>query len=204
MPTKTDKNLLSWGLENDLNITIDKDYDGGGLSETLKFSCCKNITVDGNNHTIYGGIEDCLDIVRGCNYTFKNIHFVTNGAKQHVTAKSGLQNVIFENCTFSGKPKTACVVMGQYSDYNILKMPKTQHFLFKNCKFEYYKQAIQLWYADSVVLENTDAKINKIPGIVVWAYFTFRKIQDRITYGKYGRGGKTPQGIENVKRNCCS
>jgi len=201
--TRKDDSKMGWGLQTDLNINLDSDLNGQGLSETLKFSCCKNVIVEGNNHKVIGGIEDCLDIVRGCNYTFRNIHFITDGTKQHVTAKSGLQNVVFENCTFSGKPKTACVVMGQYSDYNILKMPKTQHFLFKNCKFEYKKQAIQLWFADNVVLENTDAKINKIPGIVVWTYFTFRKIQDKMKYGRFGRGGQTPEGIENVKRNCC-
>jgi hypothetical protein len=205
MGTATDKHLISWGLEQDLNIILDKDYDGRGFSETLKFSACKNIVVDGRGHLVTGGKEDCLDIVRGCGYTFKNIRFKIGDAKQHVTAKSGLHNVVFENCDFIGKPKTACVVLGQYSDYNILPMRKTQGIHFTDCVFDHPNKAIQTWYADSkkIFLNNTSAKINKIHPLIVWGYFTFRRIQDRISYGKYGRGGQTPQGIENVKRKIC-
>jgi hypothetical protein len=196
--TSDDTHLKAWGGLKNETITLTENLDGSSHSETLKFSCCKDVTVEGNNHKVIGGKEDCLDIVRGCNYTFKNIDFIANG-EQGATIKCAVSNVVFENVYFRGTTKNHLVTLGQYSDYNLEKQPPTQQIIFRNCKFDNPKKAIRLWYAKDVVLENTDAKITKTPSIIVWGYFTARRIFDRITTGKAGRSGST---VEN-KRNCC-
>jgi hypothetical protein len=193
-----DTHLKAWGGLNGEVIEITENLDASNYSEALKFSCCKNVTVNGNRHKVTGGKEDVLDIVRGCGYTFKDMDFISTG-KQCVTAKCAVSNVVFENIYFRGDVNSNYVTLGQYSDYNIEKQPKTQQITFRNCKFENPKKAIQLWFATDVVLENTDAKINKVPSLIVWGYFTFRRLYDRITCGKAGRSGS----VEQNKKNCC-
>jgi hypothetical protein len=193
-----DTHLKSWGGPNVGVIEITENLDAAKYSEALKFSCCTNVTVNGNNHKVTGGKEDVLDIVRGCNYVFKDMDFISTG-KQAATIKCAVSNFVLENVYFRGTVDSNYVTLGQYSDYNIEKQPKTRQIVFRNCKFENPKKAIQLWFADDVVLENTDAKVNKVPGIIVWGYFTFRRLYDLITCGKSGRSGDS---IQN-KKNCC-
>lgn len=196
--TAKDTHLKAWGGPNIGTIEINEDLDASGYSEALKFSCCTNVTVNGNNHKITGGREDVLDIVRGCDYTFKNMTLIAN-KNQVATIKCAVSHVVFENVYFGGVIDHSYVILGQYSDYNIEKQPPTQYILFKNCKFENPEKAIRLWYAKNVILENTEAKINKVPGVAVWGYFSFRRLYDRIKYGKAGRSGS----VEQNKKNCC-
>jgi hypothetical protein len=48
--------------------------------------------------------------------------------------------------------------------------------------------SVELWNADmpEFVL-CASHKVNRIPKPIVWSYYTFRKIYDRIVFGKNGR-----------------
>jgi hypothetical protein len=188
--TKTDTNLKSWGLQKEVREVIG-NLNGEGYSETLKFSLCEDVVVQGNSPTdrsqIRSGHEDCLDIVRGSNYTFKDLEFHCTGL-QGATIKGSANCITFENCIYRGTPKNGYVVMGQYCDYDIVSKPKTRNVRFINCIFENPEVGITLWNAKEVTFVGQSIKINKINPLIVWGYFTFRKIYDLIKYGKYGRG----------------
>lgn len=197
MSTKTDKHLLSWGLSDGEVIQIDSNLNGSAYSETLKFSCCSNTLVEGNGHTILSGDEDCIDIVRGCNYHIKDLTLECSGL-QGITIKGSAKDILLENIHFKGKPKNGYVVLGQYCDYDIIKKPKTQGIKFKNCTFE-NDAPIVLWNAKTVIFEGNSTKTKKVNFLIVKGYYLFRKISDRIKYGKYGRS----RSKENIHRRCC-
>lgn len=197
-----DKNLKGWGLEKHLRIKQDSDLNGTGFSETLKFSCCSDVIIEGRSHedktNIWSGYEDCLDIVRGCNYKIKNFVFHCTGF-QGATIKSSARDILFENVNFKGNPKNGYVVLGQYSDYDIIDRPKTKRIIFRNCTFEKPDCGIRLWNAEDVRFEGPSCKIHKTHPLIVWGYFMFRRIQDRIEFGKYGRC----RDKDNLYRKCC-
>ncbi len=69
-----DKNYESHVQENGTHIegrTLPSDADPAEYSDILKFSNCEDITV--KNCSILGGKEDCIDAVRGNNYTFDTV-----------------------------------------------------------------------------------------------------------------------------------
>jgi hypothetical protein len=86
-------------------------FDARGASEALKFSRHWDIRVE--DSVIIGGVEDCLDIVRGGNLTFERVTFTRNGAKQDVTLKGGALNISFIDC-----PGLRKIVLGDYTKYD--------------------------------------------------------------------------------------
>jgi len=161
-------------------------FHGAGKSEAVKISNRREVTF--KNCVILGGKEDCLDIVRGSIHTFDNCVFEASGSLQAATIKGGAEYIHFKNCTFKGKPKMGYVVLGQYSDYNFCKDLKTKYISFDKCHFEDSDTpSVVVWKADMPIIEECYANVKKIPTFIVWAYFTFRKLQQRIVHGKNGR-----------------
>ena len=90
-----------------------------------------------HNLKIYGGDEDCVDIVRGSNHTFENCVFHCGDSQQAFTIKAGASDITIKNCTFKGKPSIGYIVLGQYSDYDFCKTIKTRRINVINCTFEH-------------------------------------------------------------------
>lgn len=162
--------------------------NGKGASEAAKFS---NIhKCEFNDFELISGYEDCIDLVRGRDITFNRGKLTSIGNKQGVTVKGGFKNLIFNDVEFLGKPSIAHVVVGQYCDYNLCGIPNTSDIYFNNCTFEEGVPAVQVWWGKNIYF--VDCKENPkdqiVHPLIVWAYYTFRKIQQRIKYGKNGRG----------------
>lgn len=119
------------------SLTIDScTIDGGGATEGLKLSFCRNVIV--RNSQIMGGSEDCVDIVRGENITFDNCTFFANpDTKQHITCKGGAKNITFKNCKFVGSFKCwwngACIDLGNWTDYDDVDRPMVRNVHIINC-----------------------------------------------------------------------
>lgn len=135
-----DKNALgfSWRPgQPEFSLEIDScTIDGGGVSEGLKLSFCRNVIV--RNSQIIGGSEDCVDIVRGENITFENCTFFANpDTKQHITCKGGAKNITFKNCKFVGSFKNwwdgACIDLGNWTDYDDVDRPMVRNVNIENC-----------------------------------------------------------------------
>jgi hypothetical protein len=145
--------------------------DGSGAGEGLKLSFCSNVTV--SNCIIYGGYEDCVDIVRGSNICFNNCVFVSNKTKQHITIKGGAKNIVFTDCEFRNNFKSiingACVDLGNWTDYDDAVRPKTRSVKIINCKFNNITKKIlsRVIYAERPIVENSDGFVFRIPTFIV-------------------------------------
>lgn len=158
--------------------------DGTGFSEAGKSSNHNNITF--TRCVFIGGHEDAFDIVRGYNITFNKCKFVANG-DNGLTIKGGVQNVVFNNCTFEGSPKNAHIVLGQYCDYDFCRRKKTTGIVFNSCRWVGSRLGIEVWDGEMPSFNLCYTRVNKIPYLIVEGYFLFRKIHDRIKFGKNGR-----------------
>lgn len=119
----SDQHTLAF-LCADYLIIKDCHLEANVVAEALKFSDCRNVWV--RDSTLVGGHEDALDVVRGGNLIFENVHFVSRGARA-VTIKGGVDNVYFVDCTFTGSATTgAFIELGDWSDYDKEPRPPTR------------------------------------------------------------------------------
>ncbi len=160
------------------NCTI----DAGPVSEGLKLSYCHDVIV--KDCTIIGGIEDCVDIVRGGFMLFENCRFVSNNSKHHFTIKCQVSNITIKDCVFVNDFRTlidgAFVDLGNWSDYDVIDLPKTKDIYIVDYKFEnisWYKKIIsRRLYADNPVIRG-DGIVLKIPRLLVWLFWKLRRFQ---------------------------
>lgn len=145
--------------------------DGRGAGEGLKLSFCSNITV--SDCTIYGGYEDCVDIVRGGDIFFNNCVFVSTNTAQHITIKGGAKNIVFTDCEFRNDFKSifngACIDLGNWTDYDDILRPKTKDIKIINCKLNNITKKIlsRVIYAERPLVEGSDGLILRIPKFIV-------------------------------------
>ena len=160
------------------NCTI----DAGPVSEGLKLSYCHDVIV--KDCTIIGGIEDCVDIVRGGFMLFENCRFVSNNSKHHFTIKCQVSNITIKDCVFVNDFRTlidgALVDLGNWSDYDVIDLPKTKDIYIVDYKLEnisWYKKIIsRRLYADNPVIRG-DGIVLKIPRLLVWLFWKLRRFQ---------------------------
>ena len=145
--------------------------DGRGVAEGLKLSFCHDVSV--SDCIIYGGYEDCVDIVRGGNISFNNCIFISHCSNQHITIKGGAKNIVFTDCEFRDDFKSlfngACIDLGNWTDYDDAVRPKTRGVKIINCKFNNIKNKIlaRVLYADKPEVTNCDGFVLKIPTFIV-------------------------------------
>ena len=173
-----DKNLESYASKDGTvvsNRVIAPD-DWTQISDTLKFSNCTNITVDGC--TIEGGKEDCIDAVRGSDYIFNNLTLAPR--KNGITIKGSVDNYLIEDVTFISSGTNCDMEFGQYDNYWYIGRKPTRNGRIALTKSVSGKQLVlKLWDAEVPVITDSNIKVVKIPKIVWWPYFVFRAIQTR-------------------------
>lgn len=173
-----DKNLESHAGEDGTLISdrVIAPPDWTQTSDTLKFSNCTNITVDGC--TIEGGKEDCIDAVRGSNYTFNNT--VLAPRKNGITIKGSVDGYTIRDVSFISSGSDCDMEFGQYDNYWYIGRKPT-----RNGKISLTKSVsgtplvLKLWDAEMPVITDSNIKVVKIPKIIWWPYFVFRAIQTR-------------------------
>lgn len=183
MPEKKDTHAFVFSESNRRYVGL--NINGKGFSEAGKASNLSNVTIE--DCVFSGGYEDNFDAVRGSNYIFRNCVF-KDPDLQNVTLKGGIDGIRFESCSFLGEPNIAHVVLGQYSDYDLCGIGPTRRIEFQNCFTDQAKLSVILWNAERPSILRGKVSIKKVPKFIVFFYFTFRKIQQRIRYGKSGRG----------------
>ena len=174
-----DKNYESHVQENGTHIegrTIPADADPAEYSDILKFSNCENITV--KNCTVLGGKEDCIDAVRGNNYTFDT---VTLSPKYNgITLKGSIDTANITNVEFQSHGKDCDIELGQYDNYWYIGRPSTRNISITDTKSVDGKPiVVKVWDAKTPTVTNSNVKIVKIPIFIWWPYFVFRAIQTR-------------------------
>ena len=159
--------------------------DANGVAEGLKLSHIKNVMV--KNTIIIGGYEDCVDILRGEDITFKKCVFIAENTKHHFTIKSETKNVQIIDCTFIEPFKClidgALIDMGNWSNYDVKDLPKTKGISIINCKLvdiPWWKRILtRRLYAQNAMVENTKGFNLKIPNFIVKCFWRIRRWQTR-------------------------
>ena len=175
-----DKNYESHVTENGTVIedrTIPNEgVDPSEYSDILKFSNCENISV--KNCKILGGKEDCIDAVRGSNYTFENVSL----APKHngITLKGSIDTVRIANVKFQTHGKDCDIELGQYDNYWYIGRPSTRGVSIINTDAIDGKQVVvKVWDAKTPRVSGSNVKIIKVPIFIWFPYFVFRAIQTR-------------------------
>lgn len=175
-----DKNYESHVTENGTVIegrTIPaEDTNPAEYSDILKFSNCENITV--RNCTILGGKEDCIDAVRGSNYTFDTVAL----APKHngITLKGSIDTANIANVEFQSHGKDCDIELGQYDNYwYIGRAPTRNVSIIDTNAIDGKPIVIKVWDGEMPTVTGSNVKIVKIPKFIWWPYFVFRAIQTR-------------------------
>lgn len=125
--TRGDSHVLAFA-KVDYLIVRNLHIRADASQEALKFSACRFVLVE--NVILEGGSEDALDIVRGENYVFRNVEFISRGDRA-VTIKGGVNGAFFLGCRFAGRTSTGALVeFGNWSDYDVLERPRTRNVFF--------------------------------------------------------------------------
>lgn len=120
----SDQHTLSFFRVNYL-IIEDCRLEADIVEEALKFSDCHYVWV--RNCTLIGGHEDALDVVRGSNLIFENVHFISRGARA-ATIKGGVDTAYFIDCKFTGSAATgAFIELGDWTDYDKVSRSPTRN-----------------------------------------------------------------------------
>jgi hypothetical protein len=154
----------------------EKDINPLNYSDVLKFSNCQGVTV--SNCTIEGGKEDCIDAVRGSNYTIKNCNLspYTNG----ITLKGSINGVVLQNLIFDGHGSDCDIDIGQFDNYWSIGRAPTRNIQIVNVHATDGRPVkVRLWDSDSPSIIDSNVKIIRIPKFVWWPYFVFRAGQTR-------------------------
>jgi len=124
-------------------IIEDCTLEANIVEEALKFTHCNYVWV--RDCTLIGGSEDALDIVKGANYLFENVRFVSRGARA-VTIKGGAENIHFTGCTFSGTARGgAFLEIGDWTDYDQYQIRPTR----------------RVWIDDTNTFESPHVPVNR-------------------------------------------
>jgi len=158
------------------NRNIPENAIAEEYSDILKFSNCNNVTV--NNCTIDGGVEDCIDAVRGENITISDC--TLSPIKNGITLKGSIVNYTIENVKFIKHGTDCHMEFGQYDNYwHIGRKPTRGGIITNVSTYDNSPVVIKLWDAKLPTVTNSNIKFKKIPMIVWWPYFVFRAIQVR-------------------------
>ena len=175
-----DKNYYSIADQSDVIIgdTIFPNGDVNPLeySDIVKLSYATNITIKGC--TIHGGKEDCIDAVRGTNYTIKNTDLYP--AHNGITLKGSIDGAKIDNIEFKTHGRDCDIELGQYDNYWYVGRPPTRNVTLHNVNsYDDAPVIVKLWDAAAPTVTNSNVKIVRIPKLIWFPYFVFRAIQTR-------------------------
>lgn len=176
----TDVNYKSYVNENNLIInTWTNPEEPSMYDDVMKFSNCSNVIVDGV--TINGGSEDCIDAVRGSNYTFQNL--VLKPFRDGITLKGSIDGWNLKNILFLKKGASYTIEVGQYDNYWKIGRAPTRNGTIENVNVvDGSKIYVILWDADKPKLINCpDVRLIKIPCFIWFPYFCVQGFRRYLT-----------------------
>jgi hypothetical protein len=150
-----------------------KDY-----SDVMKFSDCTNVYV--RSKYVAAGKENAVDAVRGRDYVFSDCAFANGAGVATATVKGSIDGWAFEEC-FIGKAKSGTdIEVGQYDDYWHPGRPPTRNGRIHDCQtVDGTPITVTLWDATAPSVVRTHVKIRRIPKLLWFPYFLFRRWQRR-------------------------
>jgi hypothetical protein len=181
----SDHNLESHYNEDGLRVTGRTIPEGNvnplAYSDVLKLSLCRHAVVD--HCSITGGYEDCIDCVRGFGLIVQDCDLTPKG-RNGITIKGGFQTWLVKDTHFTTHGSEADIELGQFSMYD--------RFPFRNDRVKggaivgctasgNTPVRVRVWNSEVPYVMDGRVEIVKIPWIVWFSYFCFRRIQFIIT-----------------------
>ena len=169
MSGTADTNWRSYGPIDD-GTTVDAaswqaPLDPENWDDLVKCSNVTGLTISGL--TIPASREDSIDCVRGSNYTVQNC---TVGGS--VTVKGAINGF-----TLYGSVVSGTIELGQYDNYWKPGRALTQNISILDCTSpDGSPIRVKVWDAEVPFVRNTNVKITKVPKIIWWPYFLFRRL----------------------------
>jgi len=150
--------------------------------DVMKFSQCENVQVTGV--TVNGGKEDCIDAVRGSNYSFTNM--TLNPLNNGITLKGSIDGWNLKDILFTRKGKAYTIEIGQYDNYWTPWTKPTRNGTVDNVSMEDNSTVVvRIWDGEMPkVINCKNLKVLKIPKIIWFPYFFFRSMQRDKTFIK--------------------
>lgn len=154
--------------------------DGSGAGEGLKLSFCYDVHV--KNCIIHGGVEDCVDIVRGGDILFYKCKFISHDTKQHITVKGGAKNIKFVGCEFIGDYKKrldgAFIDLGNWTDYDDVTRPRVRNIEVLDCKIKDSNRKIlcRVLHSNPPKVENSDGWVFRVPRLFLLFFWLGQRL----------------------------
>lgn len=141
-----------------------------------KFSQCEDCSLNGFH--IPGGREDCVDAVRGKNFTISDCVLEPQG-KRAVTLKGSLDGWTIRKTTV--RPgKEGDIEVGQFDNYwTPGRKPTRNGYLYAVGSGSERPVRVVLWDADKPRVEESNVKITKVPWVIWFPYFLGRYLYVR-------------------------
>jgi hypothetical protein len=149
--------------------------DGIGFSEAVKGSNLVDTTVE--DLYAIGGDEDCIDCVRGSNYTFRDVRLVSSGTNTFITLKGGIDGCILEDVTLLGDTKYPWdVSLGDHTIYNKGRLMMQKNIILRNVRRADDKP-VRVFVMDSEppTVENSNVRIYRVPKLLVKLWFLVKR-----------------------------
>lgn len=170
----SDNNYEShWGVTGlaiiDRSISPDNPTQ---YSDVLKLSLCADTLVERCH--IEGGVEDCLDAVRGTNYTIRACTLSPNG-KNGITLKGAIDGATIQDVVFDRHGSECDIELGQYDLYWSLGRHPTRNIIIQNVNsIDGGPIQVRIWNAETPKLITSNVKIKKVPKVIWLPYFLYR------------------------------
>lgn len=121
---------------SEIILTEDCEYDSGITFEGISIK--KQLTIDGNGHTINGKDSARAFFIDANNVVLKNINFINGNSRAHGggTLLIRASNIVIENCTFKNSKDVygGAIYMTEHTKSGLFQEVKGAKII--NCKFE--------------------------------------------------------------------
>lgn len=144
--------------------------------DTLKVSNSSGVTI--KNKALWGGREDCLDLVRVHNSVFESLQLFP--AKNGITIK-GASGFIYVDALFEERGSEKEVELGQFDNYwHPGRSPTRNVTLNLRAVPGATPLRVWVWDATNIVVQGPHV-IRRVPKAVWYPYFLFRYASLRVT-----------------------
>lgn len=178
---------ISWKYQgnspdNEAIVVVPSANDALAYSDILKFSQNKDIII--KNFTIYGGKEDCIDIVRGTNYSIMDCSLIPQG-QAGITVKGSVKGLYISNLLFLSHGKQTDIDLGNWEDYSYFPRPKTRKIVLHNVHASDGKPVkVRVLHSEIPEIIDSNIKLVVYPRIVVALFFWAKRILSFLGLGK--------------------
>jgi hypothetical protein len=173
-----DTNWFSVVRENAPDLSgFSNPPDPSAYQDTLKFSVCTNVEV--RDLTIEGGTENCVDAVRGGDYTIAHCRLNCHGDAA-VVFKGAIEGWAIVNCIIEPHGPTD-VECGQFDNYWYPFRAPTSHGLVQGTRTTNGAAVrVTCWNADKPEVDK-NVVVTKMPWAIWFPYFLWRYFAVRIS-----------------------